>query len=78
MLFSEREFCPWSVCLCKDAGAGRDWEDNADFAPTKVTEILHNTQFLAAVDLVLELGQLLQGMSAWCEQCPCPGDLQAI
>jgi hypothetical protein len=59
-------------------GPAHEWDDTAEFAPGKLTEVLRNTQFLATVDLVLELDQILQGMSAWCEQCPCHGHLQAI
>ena len=38
--------------------------------------MLKQDSFHASVDLILELDAVLQGMVAWCEQCPCHGHVQ--
>ena len=54
-----------------------DWEDNADFAPHKIADVVRDLSFGSMVDLVVELDHVLQDMCAWCERCPCHEHVQA-
>ena len=67
----------WDEGLFKHgAGIGGDVEVRDGWQPQTVTCVLQDVYFHAYLDMVLLLDEVMQGMTAWAEQCPCHRHVQ--